>query len=654
MPEDNARNGAEAVFQKFQNIWSKNKDEEMSLADYMALCKTDPLAYASAAERMLAAIGKPKILQTSGDDKLSRLFSNRAIAVYDPFSDFYGMEDTINQVVSYFRSAAQNLEEKRQILYLLGPVGSAKSSLAERIKGLMQKYPIYALKGSPVNESPLGLFDLAVWGDELERDFGIPKRYLAKAIMSPWAAKRLREDFDGDISKFTVVRRMPSITNQVAIGRTEPGDENNQDISALVGGVDLRKLEEFAQDDTDAYGYSGGLCLANRGLLEFVEMFKAPIKVLNPLLAATQDGQYKGTQTIGAIPFDGIVLAHSNESEWQSFKGNKKNEAFLDRVFVVKVPYTLSVSQELKIYQKMVDESSLSTAPCAPGTLEMLARFSVLSRMTEPANSNMFSKLRVYDGESLKDVDPQAKTLQEYRDAADPNEGMSGLSTRWAFKTLSKVFNFNSIGGEVEANPVHMLYVLEQRVKAEQFPADVETKYMDFIKKHLVKKYADDLGKQISTAYLESYSEYGQNIFDTYIARADAWIQDQPHIEESTGASYDKAALDVELSKLEKAAGISNPKDFRNEVVNFVLRAKAKNGGENPKWTSYEKFRAVIEKKIFTNTEEMLPVISFSAKRSGEEEKKHAGYVERMIEGGYSASQVRLVTDWYTRHRNLG
>src|SRR3712207_2177376 len=280
------------------------------------------------------------------------------------------MEEVIEQVVSYFRHAAQGLEERKQVLYLLGPVGGGKSSIAERLKSLMESYPIYALEGSPVNESPLGLFHPERDGPALEREYGIPRRYLS-GIASPWAIKRMKE-FDGDLEKFRVVRVQPSVLQQIAIAKTEPGDENNQDISTLVGKIDIRKLEHFQQSDPDAYSYTGGLCLGNQGVMEFVEMFKAPIKVLNPLLTATQEGNYKGTEPIGAIPFDGIILAHSNESEWAKFINDKKNEAFLDRIYKVQVPYCLRVSEEIKIYEKLIRESSLRNAPCAPKTIELL------------------------------------------------------------------------------------------------------------------------------------------------------------------------------------------------------------------------------------------------------------------------------------------
>lgn len=635
------------IFDNYQARYEKAQEEEMSLHEYLEICKKDHSAYATSAERMLLAIGEPEMVDTRRDARLSRIFSNKVIKVYPAFRDFYGMEETIEQIVSFYRHAAQGLEEKKQILYLLGPVGGGKSSLAEKLKSLMEAVPFYAIKDSPVNESPLSLFSPEEDAHILEEDYGIPKRYLP-GVMSPWAVKRLHE-FNGDISKFRVVRLNPSVLQQVGIAKTEPGDENNQDISSLVGKVDIRKLEQYSQDDPDAYSYSGGLCLANQGLLEFVEMFKAPIKVLHPLLTATQEGNYKGTEGFPAIPFTGTILAHSNESEWQSFKNNKNNEAFLDRIYIVKVPYCLRLSEEVKIYEKLLLNSSLSEAPCAPDTLKMMAQFAVLTRLIEPENSSIYSKMRIYDGESLKDIDPKAKSYQEYRDSAGPDEGMTGLSTRFAFKILSKVFNYDH--GEVAANPVHLLYILEQQIEQQQFPPETKERYLSFIKGYLASNYSEFIAKEIQTAYLESYAEFGQNIFDRYVTYADFWIQDSEYRDPDTGEMFDRAALNDELEKIEKPAGISNPKDFRNEIVNFTLRARANNEGQNPAWTSFEKMRSVIEKKMFSNTEDILPVISFSAQASAEDQKKHQEFVDRMKEKGYTAKQVRLLCEWHLRTR---
>lgn len=637
------------IFDNIRQEQLETKRESMSFIEYLDLCKTDTTAYASAAERMLAAIGEPEIVDTSKDPRLSRIFLNRTLQVYPAFSDFYGMEDTIERIVGYFRHAAQGLEEKKQVLYLLGPVGGGKSSLAERLKDLITRKPFYVLTAedgtlSPVFETPLGVFDARKHGAKLKEDYGIDTRYL-NSVMSPWAIKRLAE-YNGDMSRFRVTKVWPSKLEQVGVVKTEPGDDNNQDISSLVGKTNIRMLEHYDQNDPDSYSFSGALCRGNQGIMEFVEMFKAPIKMLHPLLTATQEGNYIGTEGISAIPFTGIVLAHSNEAEWSSFKNNKNNEAFIDRIYVVKVPYCLRVNDEVKIYEKMLEHSSLAKSPCAPQTLEMLSKFSVLTRLTDHENSSQYSKMRVYDGEAIKDVDPKARSLQEYRDAAGVDEGMNGISTRFAFKVLSKTFNFDP--AEVAADPVHLMYVLEDSIRREQFRSETEEKYLDFIKDYLAPKYAEFIGNEIQKAYLESYSDYGQNIFGKYIAYADAWIQEIDFKDPDTGNLYDRDILNKELEKIEKPAGIANPKDFRHEVVNFVLRARAKNGGE-VSWTSYEKLREVIEKKMFASTDELLPVISFGAKSTTDDQRKHDDFVARMVERGYTAKSVRRLVEWYMR-----
>ncbi|MBI1384514.1 MAG: PrkA family serine protein kinase [Rhizobiales bacterium] len=642
------------VFDLFTEAYDREKKVAYSLKDYLEACREDPSFYASAAERMVRAIGEPEFVDTAKDPRLGRIFMNRTVKVYPTFSDFFGLEETIERVVGYFRHAAQGLEERKQILYLLGPVGGGKSSLAERLKELMQRHPVYVLAAgdevSPIFESPLGLFDRQTMAPMLQERYGIPLRALP-GHMSPWAVKRL-DEFGGDISKFSVVRVVPSKLRQVCIAKTEPGDENNQDISALVGKVDIRKLEFFGQDDADAYSYSGGLNRTTQGLLEFVEMFKAPIKMLHPLLTATQDGNYVGTENVGAMPYNGIIIAHSNESEWQSFKSNRTNEAFLDRICVVKVPYCLRVSEETQIYRKLLRNSELTDAPCAPDTLGMLARFSVLTRLKEHENSSLYSKMRVYDGESLKDTDPHAKSIQEYRDTAGVTEGMDGISTRFAFKILSETFNFDS--SEVAADPVHLMYVLEQAVKREQLSEEMEQRYLEFIKEELAPRYAEFVGNEVQKAYLESYHNYGQNLFDRYVAYADAWIEDQDFKDPDTGQLMSRDVLADELAKIERAASIANPKDFRYEVVKFALRARAKNNGRNPSWTSYEKIRDVIEKRMFSQVEDLLPVISFGAKADSDAEQKHGEFVSRMVARGYTERQVRRLVEWYMRVSKAG
>jgi serine protein kinase len=639
---------------RFADHFEQRRDAEMSLEAYLGQCRTNPLSYSSAAERLLAAIGEAEIVDTSADPRLGRIFANRTIRCYPAFAEFHGMEETIERIVGFLRHAAQGLEERKQILYLLGPVGGGKSSLADKLKELMEHEPTHVLKAgnetSPVLESPLALFSEPAMAASLEEEFGIPRRAV-RGPMSPWALKRLGE-FGGDAFRFTVLRTMPSRLRQIAISKTEPGDENNQDISTLVGKVDIRRLEAFAQNDADAYSFSGGLNRANQGLLEFVEMFKAPIKMLHPLLTATQEGNYVGTENIGALPFHGLILAHSNEAEWQTFKNNRNNEAFIDRIYVVKVPYCLRVTEEQKIYRKMLASSELAEAPCAPATIEMLARFAVLSRLKEHPNSNLFSKMRVYDGEAIKEQDPQARSVQEYRDVAGVDEGMAGVSTRFAFKVLSQTFNYDS--NEIAADPVHLMFVLERLVRQEQFPEDVEKRMINYVKSMLAPRYAEFIGNEIQKAYLESYGDYGQNLFERYIALADAWIEDADFKDPDTGTLMSRDELNGELTKIEKPAGIANPKDFRNEVVKFALRAKAREGGQMPRWTAYEKIREVIERRMFSQVEELLPIISFGAKKDVQTERKHDDFIARMVERGYTERQVRRSVEWFMRVQKSG
>jgi serine protein kinase len=646
---------------EFTKKFAIHVPEEMSLTEYLDRCKKDPMCYATPAQRMVKAIGEPELINTAQNPRLARLFGNREIKTYPAFADFYGMEDTVEGIVDFFRHAAQGLEESKQIIYLLGPVGGGKSSLVERLRDLMESQPIYVLgyrtpgldgktgktAWSPYYSRVLPLFNLAGMTKKISERYDIPERYM-EGIVGPWERKRLM-DAKGDLTNFRVLKVNPSRLQQIGIAEAEPGDENTQDISTLVGKVDMRKLEEFSQNDPDAYLYSGALNLSHQGLMEFKEMFKAKIKMLNPLLFAVQEHNYQGTENIGALPYNGIIVAHSNEGEWLKFKNNRDNEAFLDRICIIKVPYCLRIQEEIKIYQKAIKHSELADAPVAPGTLEILAMFSVMSRLKEPANASLWSKLKVYDGENLREKDPRAKTYQEYReDAENRDEGFfPAISTRWAFKRLSQCFNADA--HEIAADPIHMMRVLLTEIEKDTKPED-EAKYKKVIKDIIKEQYYFPMvDREIRAAYLESYADYGQNLFDRYFMWAEKWVNAEDYFDPSTGLTMNKEALDAELTKIEKPADISNPKDFRNEIVNWILRYQARNQGANPPWRSYEKLKSVIEKTMFTKTEDLLPVISFSKKESKEQEKKHHEFVNRMKEKGYTELQIRRVVDWYMR-----
>ncbi len=632
--------------------------EVMSFDAYLDLCKRDKMAYATAAERMVAAIGEAEIIDTAGDPRLSRIHSNKKIRMYRAFADIYGIEESIERLVAYFRHAAAGLEESRQILYALGPVGSSKSTIVERLKVLMEKFPIYVLydasekdpelRASPVFESPFGLFDpLNPAHAAVLAEAGVPPSR-AGIVLSGWAQQKLQE-FGGDITKFSVVKLFPSKDRQLGVMKVEPGDENNQDVSVLIGKTDLRKLERFPQNHPYAYSYSGGLNRTNQGILDFAEMFKANIKTLNPLLMATQEHNYNGTEAIPSMPYTGIIVAHSNEAEWAAFKNNKTNEAFLDRVYIVNVPYCLRTDEEIKIYEKMLRGANLHQAPIAPGTLKMLAQWMILTRLKEPENSSLYAKLRVYNGENVKDTMPNAKPHEEYREAAGVNEGMEGMSTRFAFKVLSAVFDLRPEA--FQANPIDLMYVIEEAIKKEALPEERHHRYLDFIKSFLQPKYHEFLEKELRTAYLESYSAFGQNMFNTYVLFAEAWINDEQCRDPETHTLLNRDLLNTRLEEIEKSAGISGPKDFRNEIVNYVLRYKAKHEGQAPRWDQLEKIKVVIEKKMFAATEQIMPIIAFGPKQDKETEEKHRGFVQRMIERGYNEAQIQILVAWFSANR---
>ncbi len=411
----------------------------------------------------------------------------------------------------------------------------------------------------------------------------------------------------------------------------------------------MRKLEKFAQNHAYAYSYSGGLNRTNQGMMDFAEMFKANIKTLNPLLMATQEHNYQGTEAIPAMPYTGVIVAHSNEAEWFAFRNNKTNEAFLDRVYIVNVPYCLRTDEEVKIYEKMIAGSSLAKAPCAPGTLKMLAQWSILTRLKPHENSTLWAKLRVYNGDNVKDTIPTAKPYNEYRDAAGNDEGMAGMSTRFAFKVLSAIYDLRP--EERQANPIDLMYIIEDAVRKENLPKETTDKYLTFVKEHLHTRYFEFLEKELRTAYLESYRSFGQNMFERYVLFAEAWLADEQCRDPETHVLQDRDNLNKKLEEIEKAAGIANAKDFRSEIVHYVLRYKAKNEGRSPSWDAYEKIKVVIEKRMFSATEQIMPVIAFGPKQDKDTQEKHDGFVNRMIERGYTAQQVKILVSWFANNR---
>ncbi len=632
-------------------------DKAIPLFDYLEECKTNKDMYLNVAERLLKAIGDPVIINTKDDPVLGRLYNNTKLKTYPSISQNYlGQYGVIADVVSFLRNSARGLEASKQILYLLGPVGGGKSTLAELLKRLMEKEPFYALaidKGnelviSPINENPLWLFNQSD-----EDDLQIPGHYLV-GRHSPWASKRLLE-LEGDLSKFSVVKLYPDETRHIALAKTEPGDENNQDISTLVGKVDISQIGTKKQSDPDCYDYSGTLSKANRGIMEFVEMFKAPIKTLNPLLTATQEQNYNPTEQIASIPFEGIIVAHSNESEWNSFQGNKSNEAFLDRTYVIRVPYEMRKDNLIKIYEKELNKGALKNAPRDPHLLEVAAQIQLASILTydsaEKERKDILTKIRVYNGENVKDEIPNTKSYQEYKELSDSTEGMDAdISLRAMFKILSNTFDMAD--GEVSGNTIDFLLKVLQYIDEQYMVADPKTHDdLEGSLEIITNKYLNDIEDDLEAAYIGGRNKYGQMLFERYVKMADAWNEKNDYVDQDSGERFNEHMLDSHLSKVEKPAEISNPKDFRKEVVMYCLRYKAEHG-KLPKWDDYSKIHTVLKKTLLVDFKKFIPVIVNNASISSEADKKKLdSFTENLKAKGYTDYMIRRVVNTWSRKR---
>ena len=556
-----------------------------TFAQYLDIVRREPRVTRTAFERiydMILAKGVREYVD-----------SKKKIVHYNFFDDLdhagedaiYGLDIPLMKLVNIFKSAAQRYGTERRVILLHGPVGSSKSTIARLLKKGLEAYSkihegaLYTfgwvrdldkpdeVVPCPMHEEPLHLVPRelrAVVLDELNSGKGVSDRHVMRieGDLCPFCRQEFRElmtKYNGDwtrvLAHVQVRRLLLSSQDRIGIGTFQPKDEKNQDSTELTGDINYRKIAEYGSDsDPRAFNFDGEFNIANRGMIEFIEVLKLDVAFLYELLGASQEHLIK-PKKFPQTWIDEVILGHTNEPEYRRLQNNEYMEALRDRTVKVDIPYVTKLSEEIKIYEKLVRNSSLAQAPCAPGTLRMMAQLSVLTRLKEPENSSTFSKMQVYDGENLKDTDPKAKSIQEYRDYAGVDEGMSGVSTRFAFKIISKVFNFDS--SEVAANPVHLMYVLEQQIEREQFPPEIEQKYISYIKELLAPRYAEFIGKEIQTAYLESYSEYGQNIFDRYVTYADYWIQDQEFRDVDTGEVFDRASLNAELGGRRPIAGKS-------------------------------------------------------------------------------------------------
>ena len=669
----------------------KEEDKEvLSLQDFLERGKKDDRVYINAHDRLVRAIGEPHIIDTSKSDdpREKRIYQNGYRYVYDAFkNDFFGREteEAMHEFVQTLKSGSWGTETKNQIPLLVGPPGASKSQAVKRVKKLYEKEHFYALayegengvvEVSPVFDNPLNLFDTDQHGQWLQDEYGIPAEQIGQQVISAWASQRIRDNLaegKNSLDNFKVVKMHPSERNLRAIARVEAGDEKTQDVSDLVGKVDVSQMEEEGQAHPDSYSFTGGLNIGNRGILEFVEALKASDKLLHPLLTAPQEGEYTGAENIGSMPFEGIVVMHSNESEVRNTESKETLEGFLDRIIKIEFPYNLQMTEEAQIYQKMMNQSTrLKSAPIAPGTLETLAEFAVMTRISQPLDNRVTQieqkaqksgqdddhrtarkeaikskmiKARTYDGQDFTNEYPNSQTYGSYKQEAHANgerEGMHGISTRFNMKALEAAFRTDP--HEISADPIDIISVLQKKVQKDpSIGSEDKSEYQEYLTE-IKQRYLNQVDRELRKAAMESFESQGQSLFDRYIYYAELWADnDFDHPDPDSGRPITRDDIENELKRIEGPAGVADPKEFRYEMTRFVSKRREKNNGENPHWKESQRIKDVIESKLIKQAGDITELFSDqpASTQEGEDERNKA--VKRLEERGYTTSQIRKI-----------
>jgi len=608
-----------------------------TLLEYLELVKKDPtmtkLSHARIYD-MIMSVGVRSV-QDGDDPRSKRLHKDEPVKVFNFFADeFFGIEKTVSQIVRFFHSASLKGEESRQVLYLMGPVGSGKSSLVERVqRGLEQAPPIYTIEGCPMNEEPLHLIPR-----HLRREFEKMLGVHIEGDLCPVCRYRLRQEFGQRYEEFPVATRSFSKRNRVGVGVVPPVDPNNQDTSVLIGSEDISKLDQYSEGDPRVLELNGALNVGNRGMVEFIEVFKNETEYLHAMITATQEKVIPAPGRHGMVYVDTTIIAHSNEAEWQKFKADHTNEAILDRIVVVKVPYNLRLSEEVKIYQKIIRNSDFR-AHVAPHTLELASMFAILSRLEPTSKCDLMTKLRLYNGEEVVEKGRTKKIdVTELKDDTK-REGMSGISTRFIMKALDNALSDNVTGNCI--NPINVRESLIGMTKEADMPDDQRKQYLEFLQDTLHKEYLDLLEKEITRAFVYSYQEQAEALFQNYLDHAEAYVNKTRVRDRNTKEELppDEGFL---KSIEEQIAIIGSAADgFRQEVIAYLWATSRR--GEKVSYKSYEPLKEAIEKKLMTSVRDISRIITKARTRDEEQSTKYSAMVQNLLENGYCESCVDVV-----------
>ena len=538
----------------------------------------------------------------------------------------FGLEKPIAQIVEYFSAAAKRLEPRKRILLLMGPVGGGKSTVAILLREGLERYTrtargaLYGIRGCPMHEEPLHLIPREMRPDLL-RDFGL---YI-EGTLCPVCAYTLREKYDGDIYRMPVERVVFSAETRTGLGTFVPSDPKSQDVSELVGSIDLSTIGEVGvESDPRAYRFDGELNIANRGMVELIEVLKADEKLLYVLLTLTQEQNIK-TGRFSLVYADEVVLGHTNENEYKSFVGNPKSEALQDRIILVRVPYNLRVSEEERIYEKLLAQSNVSGVHIAPHTLHVASVFANLSRLepSKKANMSLVKKMKLYDGEEVEGW--KAKDVRELQEET-VREGMDGISPRYIIDRLSNALIREGVSC---INPINALRALRDGFDQHTaFSKDERERYLNLLAE--TRREYDELAKrEVQRAFVYAFEDSARTLLNNYLDNVEAFCRKEKLKDPLTDEPVEP---DERLMRsIEEQIGVTeNGKQTFRESILMAMASLARRG-KAFEYTSDERLKEAIEKKLFSDLKDVIKITTSTKTPDAEQLRRINEVVDRLM-----------------------
>ena len=618
----NKKNDFLTIIEKQRNKKKKPKFKGTFL-EYLALVQKDPDVIQHAHKRLYNSITSKGV--TAMDDSNPRkrkIFNDDNVKTYDYFQkEFFGHENVISRIMRFLKSASLKGEESRQVLLLMGPVGAGKSAITEHIKAALEQERYYHLDGDPQRGEPLQLIPRSL-RSEFEDALGVK----IEGDISPVARHVLLEELNNKYEDYRIVESTFSQRGRRGIASVPPMDPNSQDVSVLIGSEDISKIDKYSEDDPRVLSLNGAFNVGNRGIVELIEVFKNEIEFLHTVITATQEKRIPSPGKNDMIYFEGVILAHCNESEWNRFQSEHTNEAILDRVVKINVPYVLELDQEIKIYEKILGRSNFE-AHIAPHTIKIASMFSVMSRLKVSQKCDLLTKMKIYNGDDVIEMGRVKKVdIKDLREEA-PNEGMSGISTRFIMKAIDNALSDSDTG---MITPISVMSSLVKQTKEQLINEEFKSECLELIQQTVREEYLKILETEIAKAFITAYEEQAQSLFDTYLDNAEAYTTRQ-----RMKNSITKEEMEPDenyMKSIEEQIGItgSSRDGFRSDVTAYMF-AKMRRS-EKVDYQSYEPLKEAIESYLISSVRDMARIVTKSKTRDDEQQKKHGDMIQTLID----------------------